>query len=164
MVWISGTSLFHKVKVITVVKFCDPSFFNHDTAIDAFIEQLCHFHLHGHTCNAYLIFWHTYSLPSYTSAHSQMALSLLRCIKFKQQLDIYCPLLAMVPTNNSISLSFYFPCLCLTTSLVPIHSCTVNDCYNALYPPLKFVPWIREHPVHLQTIFICSISLVWFFF
>ena len=41
----------------------------------------------------------------------------------------------------------YFLCLCLTASLAPIHSYTINDCYNVLYLPLKFVPWIWDHPV-----------------
>ncbi|GFS94589.1 hypothetical protein TNCV_2015741 [Trichonephila clavipes] len=33
---------------------------------------------------------------------------------------------------------FYFLRLCLTASLAPIRSYTINDCFNVLYLPLKF--------------------------
>ena len=47
--------------------------------------------------------------------------------------------------NFVFPLVCYLPCLRFTTSLAPIHSCTINDCYNVLYLPLKFEPWIRGH-------------------
>ena len=78
-------------------------------------------------------------LPSYMSPNLRMALFLTEIYHVERRLDIYYPLLAMLPTGNSLSLSFYFPSLCLTASLVPIHSYTINDGYNVLYLFLKSV-------------------------
>ena len=56
--------------------------------------------------------------------------------------------------NNAFNKKFfvfsficYIPCLRSTASLAPIHSYILNDCYNVLYLPLKFVPWIPNYPV-----------------
>jgi hypothetical protein len=56
--------------------------------------------------------------------------------------------------NDAFNKNFVFPfvcnflCLRLASSLASIHSYTINDCYNVLHLPLKFVPWIRDHPVY----------------
>ena len=41
-----------------------------------------------------------------------------------------------------------FPCSRITASLTIIPSCTKYYCYNVLYLPLKFIEWIRDHPVY----------------
>ncbi|GFW76705.1 hypothetical protein TNCV_4944221 [Trichonephila clavipes] len=59
-----------------------------------------------------------------------MALSSTEMHHTERRLDIYRPLQATKPTDNSISLFFCFLCLSRTASLAPIHSNAINDCYT----------------------------------
>ena len=97
---------------------------------------------------SYMLFRHT--KPSYTSENGTFPTKMYHV---ERRLDIYCPLAAMLPTYNWISLSYYFRCLCLTASLAPVHSYTINYSYNVLYLTLKFVQWIRNHPAYAISTF-----------
>ena len=65
----------------------------------------------------------------------------IHCLRTKFWTVIACITLIkdVFPENFILSFIYYFPCLHLTASLAPNHSCTINDCYNALYRPCFLV-------------------------
>ena len=142
---ISNVGMFHKFDGVTIEKFCDPTFVDHETARDAFvcsIVTICIAVNSMHVC-----FFSIGKLYHLTWKNIRKYGLLLHMYHIEQWLAIYCSLLATLPTDNFIFLSLYFSYLWLTASLATVHSCTISDCYDSLHPTLKFAIWIWSHTV-----------------